>query len=389
MLLSKSELENLAQTYDQHHVSIYLPTHRAGDRIRQNSIRFKNLLDRAEEQLVETGRRRTAADELLAPARGLVADDVFWQQQSDGLAIFLADDLTRKYRVPIDVESLVVVSDRFHLKPLLTVSSNNGRFYLLALSQHEIRLLQGTRYRMGEIDLDKRDQVPKSIVEILKWEDPEKRLQLHTGSEALLGRGAAAIFHGHGVASQDDPKQKILRYFHRLDEGISDLLAGDDAPLVLAGDELLLPLYREANGYPHLVEDGIAKQPDQFTVGELHQQAWPIVRSLFFRSREQAEEAYQHLSGTEDERVSAEVAEIAPAAAFGRVEGLFVARDDHQWGTFDRDANEVELHEAQQPGDRDLLSFAALETMLRDGRVFLVDPEDVPGGNPLAAIFRW
>jgi hypothetical protein len=389
LLLSRSELEDLTHAYGEKHVSITMPTYRAGDEIMQNSVRFKNLLDQAEEQLVEGGMRRPAAENLLSPARALVEDHVFWQQQRDGLAVFIAEEFARKYRLPLDFEDLVVVSDRFHIKPLLRVLSNNGRFYVLALSQHETRLLQGTRHRIGKINLDDREQVPGSIIEVLKWEDPEERIQLHTGSEAVLDGGVAAVFHGHGVASQDDPKGKILRYFQRLDAGISDLLADDDAPLVLVGDGFLLPLYGEANSYPHLVEEGVAKQPDRLSSEELHHQAWRIVRSLFSRAQEQAESAYQHLSATEDKRVSNDVSEIVRAAAFGRVEGLFVARGEKRWGAFDEDSGEASLHEAQQPGDHDLLDVAAVQTMLHEGWLFVVDGEDVPGEGPVAAVLRW
>ena len=389
MLLSRSELEDLTQTYDGWHVSIYMPTRKAGDEILQNPVRFKNLLGEAEEQLVDSGMRRPEAQDLLAPARALVEAQVFWQQQSNGLAVFVAEDLARKYELPLALEDLVVVSDRFHIKPLLSVLSNNGRFYVLALSQHETRLLQGTRHRIGEINLGDREQVPDSVVEILKWEDAEKRLQMHTGTEAVLDGGVAAVFHGHGLASQDDPKEKILRYFQRLDQGISDLLAGDDAPLILAADDFVLSLYQEANSYPHLVDEGIAKQPDQLEAEELHRQAWSIVRSLFSQAQEQAEAAYGHLVGTEDERVSNDVGEIVQAASFGRVEGLFVAENQQQWGTFSEASAAMELHDEQQPGDQDLLDVAAVQTMLHEGWLFVIDGQDVPGGGGLAAVFRW
>ncbi len=399
MLLSRSELEDLTQTYDQWHVSIYMPTYRAGDEIRQNAIRFKNLLNQAEEQLVEGGMRRPEAQELLSPGRALAEDEIFWQRRSDGLAVFLAEDMTRKYRLPLDFEDLLVVGGRFHVKPLLSVLSNNGRFYVLALSQHETRLLQGTRHRIGEIDLDDEERVPESIVEILKWEDPEKRLQAHTGTEAVIDGGVVVIFHGHGVASQDDPDDKILRYFQRLDLGVADLLADDDAPLVLAGDGFLLPLYREANSYPHLAQEGIAKQPDELSAEELHREAWSIVRSTFSQAQERAEETYHHLSGTESERVARDVEEVVRAAAFGRVEGLFVARDEQRWGAFDEETSAVELHEEQQPGDQDLLDVAAVQTMLHEGWLFVVDGQDVPRDDEqsglgarehsLAAVLRW
>jgi hypothetical protein len=207
LLLSRSELEDLTQTYDQWHVSIYMPTYRAGDEIRQNAIRFKNLLDRAEEQLVEVRMRRPEAQE------------------------------------------------------------------------------------------------------------------------------------------------------------------------------------------------GIAKQPNRLSAEELHREAWPIVRSTFSQAQERAEETYHHLSGTESERVSHDIEEVVRAAAFGRVEGLLVARDEQRWGAFDEETGAVELHGEQQPGDQDLLDVAAVQTMLHEGWLFVVDGEDVPpadgqGGpgareHSLAAVLRW
>lgn len=40
-------------------VSIFMPTHRAGQEIRQDPIRLKNLVRRAEQQLIEEGTRPT------------------------------------------------------------------------------------------------------------------------------------------------------------------------------------------------------------------------------------------------------------------------------------------------------------------------------------------
>jgi len=389
LLLSRSELESLTKTYNDRHVSIYMPTRKAGAEILENSVRFRNLLDRAEEHLIEGGMRRPAAEELLSPARPLVEDELFWQRQSSGLAVFLAQGLARKYELPLDFDELVVVSDGFHIKPLLSVLASNGRFYVLALSQHETRLLQGTRHRIGEIRLDDREQIPATIVDILKWEDPEMQLQIHTTGSTRLRGGAPAVFHGHGMATDDDPKEKILRYFQRLDAGISDLLAGDNAPLVPVADDFVLARYREANTYPHLTDNGIPMVPKRLTPVELHQRAWAIVQPLFAQPEEQAREVYRHLEGTDSGRASSDLREIVPAAVFERVEGLFVASDHQQWGAFDPTAGGVSLHDEQKVGDRDLLDLAAAHTMVNGGWVFVVEGEGVPGGGPSAAVFRY
>ncbi len=389
MLLSRSELEDLTESYDRWHVSIYLPTYKAGDEILENRIRFKDLLDRAEKELVEGGVRGPRARDLLAPARPLVDDELFWQRQSDGLAVFLAQGLVRKYRLPLDFQELLVVSDRFHLKPLLRVLSDNGRFYVIALSQHETRLLQGTHHRIGEIDLDRREQIPESIVELLKWEEPEMRLQHFVTSEPTLHQGSDAVFHGHGVASQDDPKEQILRYFQRLDAGMTDLLAGDDAPLVPVADGFVLARYRQANTYPNLADDGVPVQPDRLVPADLHRRAWSVVHPLFQQAQDNARDMYHHLQATHPDRASNDLEDIVPAAVFQRVEGLFVAADACRWGSFDPGTGEVERHDERQPGDRDLLSVAAVHTMLNDGWLFVVDREQVPDGAPIAAVFRY
>jgi hypothetical protein len=363
-----------------------MPTHRVGDEIRQDPIRLKNLLGQAEEQLLEAGAGRLEVDDLLAPARTLVGDALFWQRQGNGLGLFLSSGFTGSYRLPFPTREVVSVSDHFHIKPLLPAISNNGQFYLLTLSQHGIDLYRGSRHSLAEIDLE---EVPESIVAILRWEDPEKHLQMHTGSAAVLDGGAAAVFHGHGVASQDDPKDYISRYFHRVDRGIADLLADEVAPLVLAGVEYLLPIYREANSYPHLVEDGIARDPQGLELETLHAEAWALVEPLFQRQQEQAFDAYMHLSGTDSERASNELREIVPAAYYERVEALFVALDQERWGTFNPQTAEVDLHREAQPGDRDLLDLAAARTMLNGGSVFVLTQDAVPHSAPLAAVFRY
>lgn len=386
MLLSRFEIERLTDTYNTWHVSLYLPTHSGGAAKEQDPIRLKNALQEAEERLLDTDLQPEEAEDLLAPARNLIDNENFWKRQSQGLALFLAEDFLRYYQMPLDFQERVVVSDHFHIKPLLPGLSNNGRFYVLALDQEEIELYQGSRYSISEINLE---QIPEGLAEILKWDDPEQRLNLHTGSKSVVDGGVSAIFHGHGVASEDDPDEYITRYFHRVDEGVSDWLAGEEAPLVLAGVEYLLPLYQEANSYPHILSEGIKKDPQALTPAELHARAWEIVEPLFKDDQEEAYNAYYHLADSEPDRTSQAIEEIVPAAYFERVEVLFVALDAVRWGRFDPENSEVELHEEAQPKDKDLLDLAAAHTLQNGGTVYAVERDDIPGESPLAAVFRF
>jgi len=385
-LLSKSELKTLMEQHGQWCVSIFMPAHRAGVEVQQDPIRLKNLLGHAEERLIESGLRSPEARELLKPAQELLERAGFWRRQSDGLAIFVSPKVFRTYRLPLDFRGLVVVSERFHIKPLLPLLTGDARFYILALSQNEVRLLEGTRYSVGQVDLE---NVPESLAEALKWDDPERRLQWHTRTGTTTDGTRAAIFHGHGVASADDPKDYIRRYFRQVDNGVSDLLRDERAPLVLAGVDYVLPLYREANTYQHLLEEGITGNPEELSAEELHRQAWTILKPYFQRERKEAAAQYQRLGGAESELASNEMQEIVPAANHGRVETLFVALGFQRWGSFDADTNTLHVHEEAKPGDEDLLDFAAAHTLLNAGTVYAVEAGKVPGGPPLAAVFRY
>lgn len=393
-VLNIHDLEDLLNSSDTPCVSIYLPTHRAGSEIQQDSIRLKNLLNEAEERLTAVGLRGREAKELLEPAQALVLSDLFWKRQSDGLAVFLSAGLFRYYRLPVDFDTLMVVADRFHVKPLLPVLSDGGRFYILALSQSEIRLLQGTRYSVSQVELE---DVPHSLIEALRWNDPEKRFQFHTTTRTPGGERVApaiksarpAIFHGHGVASADDPKDYILRYFHRIDEGLSEVLEGAQAPLVVAGVEYLHPIYWQANTYPLLVEEGIAGNPEELSAQELHQRAWRILEPSFKESQQEWTARYMQLAGSGSELAANRIEQVVSASYYARVETLFVALDVQRWGTFDPDTNEVQVRDDPLPGDEDLLDFAAVHTLLNGGTVYTVNLEKMPDGVPLAAVLRY
>jgi hypothetical protein len=343
-------------------VSIFMPTHRAGAETQEDPIRFKNLLREAEERLLASGLGTPETHELLKPAQRLLWDVHFWRHQSDGLA-------------------------RFHVKPLFPLLSGGGQFYVLALSQNEVRLLQGTRYSVSEVDLE---GAPESLAETLRYNDPEKRFQFHTSTRTPGGKGERpAMFHGHGVASADDPKDYISRYFHQVDEGLRDLLRDEQALLVLAGVDYLHPIYKEANTYAYLIDEGIEGNPEELRAEELHERAWAIVHPLFLAAQKEAAAQYRQLAGAGSEQASNDLKEIVPAAYHGRVETLFVTVGLQKWGSFDPDTNVVHLHEEAEPGDEDLLDFAAVQTLLNSGTVYAVDSEKVPDEALLAAVFRY
>jgi hypothetical protein len=397
--LSRQDLEQLLEEQSGPAVSIYLPTIRAGAETQQNPIRFKNLVRKVETQLEEMGHEPTEIQEITKPLWEMQQDHEFWQHQQDGLAVFLGGDEVRSHKLPMEVDERVVVNDRFYLKPLFRLIRGDGRYYVLALSQKNVRLFEGSRYNLHPIDLP--DDVPTSLVEVVGRELEEPHIQFHTGTATGggtrspngpagpigggSGGGRAPIFHGQG-AGEEDQKAEISKFFHQLDSSIHDHLHDRTVPLVLAGVDYLLPIYRAASDHKNIAEEGIHGSPDGMKLEDIHEKSWEIVKPDLLTHRTHTAERFGDLLGSG--KASSSLEEVVTAAYDGRVDTLFVAAGEHRWGEFDPGKRAISVHE-EESGD-DLLELAAVRTFLNGGTVYALDREQVPGDSgDVAAIFRY
>lgn len=359
-IVDVSAIDSLVGASESPAISIYLPTHRFGPDNQQDPIRLKNLLSEAETRLSADGMRSPDVAGLLAPATDLLGDSEFWQYQEDGLAMFLSLDRFDHFRVPQSFDERVVVGDKFVVSPLLPVMSRGERFYVLALSENEVRLLWGSRFRVGEVELG--PDVPTSVAEALWFEDPERQLQFHQGGRVGTGR-VTATFHGHGGAKEESAG-RLDRFLRAVDNGVRQLIT-PGAPVVLAGVERVIAGYRKVTGLEDVVEDGVEGSPDRLTPETLHEGAWPLVAPRFGATRTAA--ADEFLSGSRP--ISADVTELAKMAAEGRVAYAFIPSD--------RGADDRRFEQA---------TAAIWKT---GGEVWIVPAEEIPGGGEVAAVLRY
>jgi hypothetical protein len=371
------DLKRLATAGPGPCVSLFLPTHRAGTETVQDPIRLKNLLTEADDRLRSLGLRSPEAAELLAPAAALLDEPTFWRYQADGLAIFLRPQSFRAFRLPLRFPELASVGDRFHVKPLLPYFAADGHFFVLALSQNEIRLLEGSRHQVDEVELG---EVPASLADALRYEDPERELLFHVIGG---GTGARAVFHGHGAGDEFD-KERLGRFFREVDRGLGDILGSEHAPLVLAGVQYATAIYREVSTYPELTDQVIAGNPDHLRPEELHAAAWAIIEPRFRAGLAADLARFRELDGTG--RTSRAVADALSAVWAGRVAVLFASADEERWGTVTEDG--IQVHDDAQPGDEDLLNGAVVAAIGTGARIHVLPSEELPAA-PIAAILRY
>jgi len=366
-------------------VSLYLPTHRAGRKeTQEDPIRLKNAVAEAKERLAETGYPKDSITELLEPAGRLVTSRDFWLQRADGLALFLAPEFFQFYRVPLRLQDEVVVTDHFSVKQLIPLFSEDGRFYVLALSQKRIRFFEATRSSIQERVLP---EMLRSIADLKQYDEAQEQLQSHTLG-AVGAAGTSMIIHGQGaIADKATYKADVRGYVNIVCKRLERYLDAQTAPLIVAAVEYEQSFYRQANSYHNLLEEGIVGNPDGLTEDEIHRAAWEIVEPHFAEARRISLKHFADLSNTD--KTTDKLEEIVPAACHGRVRTLYIQTQARRWGRFDAAKLSVEIHESPAPEDVDLIDLATMCVLQNRGMIYALPREQMPAASDAAAMFRY
>lgn len=377
-LLPTSDFATLLEARPGPCVSLYF-TLPAAARTPKGATSLRHLLSQASEQLAAKGLDGTAIESLLKPLKAY--DPSFGSRPEEGVALFQAPGFTRVFHLPLAFPERCMVGDCFFLKPLLPLVASEDRFYVLALSQNEVRLLEAT---CRTVERPAVKGLPTSLADALGGQKTAQYLQYHTAS-TTRGGGRPAFYHGHGVGDED-VKEELRRYLRKVETAMRKFLAGRKAPVVLAGAEPLVSLYREISGDANLAGTAISGNPEHLTDEELRDRAWRILEPAFQEQRRRAAERFGDLTGSH--QVSNDVTEILPAALHGRVGTLFLACDADLWGRLDA-REKVDVHPAPEAGDEELLNATAVFSLRHGGTVYGMNQNGVPGGAAVAAVFRY
>ncbi len=382
-LLTSADIAALAKPgAGEMHVCLFMPTHRFGRGVEVDRLRFKNLVAGVEVALEKT-MRRAEIDALLAPAHQLRDGAMEWQYMSDGLAMFLSEDRHRIFRVAAPMPALATVGSKPVLGPMLRLLSGDEHFLLLALSQREIRLMEGSRDIVEDVQLT---DVPTSLKDVITPKEPRSDTMARLAA-AGRGGGGSAVFYGHGAGDRHLKAVEVEQFLRNVSTGLQEVLAGQAAPMVLVGLESLVAAYREVNTYPNVIDEAVEHNSDQLSSEELHKMAWPLIERRLRADRERVIDRFKELNGTG--LVSSDLATVAEAAAAGRVETLFVKADPWCWErAVEDDAPVVELGVDERFANCELVEAAAVATLNTNGRLFATS-ETVALGSEVAAILRY
>lgn len=344
-------------------ISIYMPTGQAGSEQQQDPLRLKNLLAEAETKLLGNGLQRSEVQTLMRSAELLLWDQEFWDNQMAGLAIFLADDFRRVYGLPMPFEELLVIAHSFHIKALLSCVGRDSRFYVLAVSEKNARVFQGSTGSLSQIEGD------------------------------LLGRQGPLSTDdwgtNHPERSLADAQQPgLLAFVRGINRRLQALLKERRIPMILAGKRDLVSAFRRVSSYPDLSEESIPGDPDRESIFGLQKKAWKIIGPMLADRQKKAHRKIEQLSHRQSPQVTSDLQESLRAAHAGEVETLFIPLRAHKWGRYDTRSQEVMMGYDLGGENQDLFDLAAAETILRSGQVYTVPIGQMPGGGEIAALLR-
>jgi hypothetical protein len=228
-----------------------------------------------------------------------------------------------------------------------------------------------------------------SIEDYFATEENDTAYQMYSqGGRAASPGSGGGTYHMQGDSYDDtEKKEKIRQFFNLTDKGMQKYLNTEKAPLLLAGIEYLLPIFRETSSYQYVLEDTLPLNTYEFSNNELHSAAWDIIKKRIDKNLDDAFMLYNNYSGTK--RVVDNVPEIVRNLYSNRIFYLFINPAAHIWGKFDRNTFRIEIHNEYEKGDIDLIDLAAEQTLLHNGIVFSVNAGRLPEGKQMAALFRY
>lgn len=365
-------------------LSVYMtlssaPNHQGA---KANSLQWRELLKSVAPKLEQQG---SPGRELLESVSDWEAITSGAEPQGKSVAVFRSPDMFQFAWLEGIVPPRAIVAPAFNVRPLIPEVVREKTFYILALSQKNVRLLRCTSRTSEEVALPSGTAASYDAYMNTAKPDHESPYGAATGPAGGGGGGNKGMTSG--TTQHRDNKDEYLAHFYKqIDRGVNECLRGKTEPLILVGVEYEIAIYRAHNKYLHLAEEAVEGAPNSLKSGELHARALEAMARCYENKLDAQLAEYNHKAGG---GASNRLKEIVPAAHDGRVLSLLVSDSLEKTGAFDEATHTVKGKETGGAEDQDLVNDAVVQTILHAGQVFVVPNSKMPNGTAMCAIYRF
>lgn len=358
-------------------LTLLAPSYHPGEPTEPGAALVTTYLQDAERQLAHRPIPEAGIRSLLEPLEELAKDPAWLSGTHVGCVIFRSPGVFRQYRLRAPVKPSVTVGGCFAIRRILRDLCGPRLFYILALSKESVGLF---RCADGEVEAEELPGgTPRTLEEAMAFEPPDHDLENRSAAGPSSNARSRIRF---GTGSGRETKHAHLADFYKIvDRGIQTLLHEPEFPIVLAGVEEDIAIYRAASTYRGLAREHLGGSPNL-----LRQTAETAMRAAAILCKEELQREgkamREAMERTAPGRFSTDPHTIVHAAFDGRVRELYMDENAERDDVFER-------RTYRSWGKEDLLNLAAVETTLHGGKARELPSETMPRGAAVVAILRF
>lgn len=358
-------------------ISLYVPVPErpSFDEIRKFPRTYAHAVEAAQERMRELGVGAQEVDEAGERLRSLAVDLEDLHPATKAIAAFHGPAGLHSFALNEGVVQSTRVGVTAHLRPLIASVRREQKYRVISLSTKDVELYEGDARSLRKLGPG---DVPTSLEEALGSELTGESLHGYSGASG----GAALVRHGDGAAS--DARSDDRDRFHRaLASALERAWSGRNDPIVLVADRAHAGRFRKvADRLPGLLDEGVVGNPRSWSVGELHERAYGVVRRWLEQRDERA--ANDAASAVGQGRSVAALEPAAEAAVRGLVSRVFVDPRARVAKRVDPTSGEL----LEPLGDEDALDDICGWVLARGGTAIVCACAGLPSGHDLLAELR-
>lgn len=340
-------------------------------------IQFQNLVKEAKEIVIEKSGEDTW-QKMYEQIKLLDKGPEFWRQRSGGIVIYLSSDSCYFYTLGIEVENAVQVSEKPQILPVLEDFQFLNHYQVLCLNSDSFRLFNGRGYRLEEVQLP--EDAPDTLTKALGDE-------LTGGELNVTGRGgtshgeAIGMFHGHNEKSREEEIDQT-NYFRQVDDYVYEHYSKDsELPLALFALPENQAVFRGLSNNHYLSEERVEKSSSQLTNQQIEEASKKVAQEVVEKRHKKLIDDFNETIPSL--RLESQYSDLAMASIEGRIEYLIIEDELNVKGSIDENG------QFQEGPENDYLNDLAWNVFNTNGKVYILNREDMPSSESLMAGLRY
>lgn len=305
----QSKLMDLSRLKSDICVSITLPTNHIAPDFKQDVIQLKNLITLTEKELYSLYDKRLA---------GTIVENIKEAQESidhshdlNSMVLYANEAFSSVVKLPVDLESEVIIGRNFDTRPLYKAKQQNRRYYILSISRQQIRLIEALNDKLVE-----------------EYDNDDFPFINDSFHITLLVERTQDIFTDN----------QTREFFNVADKRLRKYLLRNPLPLILQGDVKSVAYFRGMMDKDQLVISHSGGNFGSYTAREIVESVRPVIES--FRQEKQNE----YLSKIDNAAglLTSDLNELFRLSCEGIIDSLYVGNGCSLSGKISRKGVQIE-----------------------------------------------